>query len=657
MAAFLSPIDSAHAVVTATGPNSTPSVCNQVVGNELNVLAYRLAGGDCVIEFKNVGTTTWTVPAGVTSAWVVVVGGGGGGATRHAGGGGAGGFVEATSYTISGTIDVTVGGGGALASNGSDSRFYRDGEISVGSTGLIAKGGGRGDFTSTANANSIARAGEGGSGGGSAVPNPFTATISTPYGNTDPRGLGIQGTQTQRKLDGNSFTSNLFQAGRDGAEGGNVSYWAGGGGGGAGAPGNRGGGVNGNGRTGGNGGVGVETLVTGASRFLSGGGGGGGGVDESGNLYLAGSGGNGGGGNGSQGSSTASAGTANTGGGGGGGGLAFDGTSGTGAAGGSGIILVRYTPDVAGPTFSNGTSYNVAENTSPSTNIAMISVSESATISVNSGLDSALFNLIYVDSVTARIRFIASPNFESPQDIGTNNVYEISTRATDPSGNYTEQTISITVTNVNEPPTIINNSSNATSAYTQNENSSAVESFTATDIDAGTTLAWSISGADAGDFTINSTSGVLEFASTPDYEVATDSDLNNIYIVIVSVSDGALVDTQTLTVTITNLNESGSISAPSITGTAYKGVGITLTVNTNSPGKVRFFVGGKRIANCLARTTTGNYPLFTATCSWKPSNFGSQSVTAQLTPSNNSFTSAESAKASIWVFKKSGTRS
>ena len=77
------------AAVTATG--TSPSVCNQEVGNASNVAAYRLVGGDCVIEFKNTGSTTWTVPNGVTSVSLLVVGGGGGGAATTGSSGALGG--------------------------------------------------------------------------------------------------------------------------------------------------------------------------------------------------------------------------------------------------------------------------------------------------------------------------------------------------------------------------------------------------------------------------------------------------------------------------------------------------------------------------------------------------------------------------------------
>jgi hypothetical protein len=169
-------------------------------------------------------------------------------------------------------------------------------------------------------------------------------------------------------------------------------------------------------------------------------------------------------------------------------------------------------------------------------------------------------------------------------------------------------------------------------------------------------LSWSISGTDSAFFTINSSTGALTFIAAPDYEVADDAGNNNTYIVIVTVSDGALTDAQTLTVTITNVNEAGTISAPSVSGTAYKGITITITITTNAPGKVRFFVGGKRVANCLARPTTGNSPNYTATCPWKPTVQGKQFVSAQFTPSNLSFTAATSTQAVIWVFRRTNSR-
>jgi hypothetical protein len=325
-------------------------------------------------------------------------------------------------------------------------------------------------------------------------------------------------------------------------------------------------------------------------------------------------------------------------------------------SGGSGIVVAIYAYDTTAPSFTNSTTFSFQENTATSSNAATITVNESSTVSINSGNDSALFTVVVSDSVTVRIRFLSSPNFESPADVGTNNGYELSIRATDRVGNFANQSITISVTNVNEAPTITINSSNSTHAITQAENSTSVTTYTASDVDAGASLSFSISGTDAADFAINSSSGVLTFAANPDFESPADSDTNNLYVVVITVSDGALSDTQTLTVTITNANESASVSAPTVSGTINKGISTTITVTLNAAGKVRFFLGGKRISNCLARSTTGSYPNFSATCSWKPPVTGRQSLTASITPTDGSFSAATSPSTAVWVTKRANGR-
>ena len=79
---------------------------------------------------------------------------------------------------------------------------------------------------------------------------------------------------------------------------------------------------------------------------------------------------------------------------------------------------------------------------------------------------------------------------------------------------------------------------------------------TATDPDAGATRTYSITGgADAAKFTINATTGALTFITAPNFEAPTDAGGNNVYDVIVQVSDGTLTDTQAIAVTVTNVNE------------------------------------------------------------------------------------------------------
>jgi hypothetical protein len=81
-----------------------------------------------------------------------------------------------------------------------------------------------------------------------------------------------------------------------------------------------------------------------------------------------------------------------------------------------------------------------------------------------------------------------------------------------------------------------------------------------------------------------------------------------------------------------------------------------LTVTVNSPGNVRFLLSGKRIVGCLSRPTTGSYPNYTATCQWKPPVMGYQNLTAELTPSDVTFSRSTSAVGTFWVYKRTTLR-
>ena len=102
-----------------------------------------------------------------------------------------------------------------------------------------------------------------------------------------------------------------------------------------------------------------------------------------------------------------------------------------------------------------------------------------------SGTDASLFN---IDSSTGAITFKTSPDYESPSDNGGNNIYDITVTASD--GTLTNsKAVTITVTNVNEAPTVT-----SASSATVNENvTGTVYTVTGTDPDAGTTLSYSIS--------------------------------------------------------------------------------------------------------------------------------------------------------------------
>ena len=98
--------------------------------------------------------------------------------------------------------------------------------------------------------------------------------------------------------------------------------------------------------------------------------------------------------------------------------------------------------------------------------------------------------------------------------------------------------VAVTVTAVNDNTPVITSGATANVA----ENTTAVMTVAATDADLpAQTLSYSISGgADAARFTINAATGVLSFASAPDYENPADAGADNVYDVIVQASDGTL---------------------------------------------------------------------------------------------------------------------
>ncbi len=306
-------------------------------------------------------------------------------------------------------------------------------------------------------------------------------------------------------------------------------------------------------------------------------------------------------------------------------------------------------PTISGPSSATGatSAKSISENT---TAVHTFTANETVSWSV-SGTDSSFFSVNSNGDLT-----ITARNFEAPADNGANNTYIVDVNATDIAGRTKSQTLTVTITNVNEAPSVSNSSSVATRAMSQAENVITVDTYTATDPDSGSSLSWSLSGTDAADFTVNSLSGVLTFATAPDFEAPMDSDANNVYIFVVTVSDGTLSDTQTVTLTVTNASEITSISAPTVSGTINKGIPTTITVTMNVAGTVRFFVGGKRISTCKARATSGSYPNTSATCSWRPPITGRQVLTATLTPTDNTFSASTSAVTVVQVARRSTPR-
>ena len=144
----------------------------------------------------------------------------------------------------------------------------------------------------------------------------------------------------------------------------------------------------------------------------------------------------------------------------------------------------------------------------------------------------------------------ASGGLEPGQPVRSNGAARMTDGTTGP------MNVTVTVTPVNEPPTITTTSR---TSFTQPENRiSTLYTFRATDPEGGT-VTWSAAGPDGGDFTI--VGGALRFGTEPDFESPTGANGNE-YQVTVRAEDGqGNPDTLEVTVTVTAVDE-----GPEVTG-------------------------------------------------------------------------------------------
>lgn len=109
-------------------------------------------------------------------------------------------------------------------------------------------------------------------------------------------------------------------------------------------------------------------------------------------------------------------------------------------------------PDITAPTITSASAINLAENTAFS---HTLTANEAVTWTKTGGADAALFALVG-DNLS-----MTEKNFEAPVDVGANNTYIVQVTATDAALNATNQTITVTVTDVDESGTFPNEDTGA----------------------------------------------------------------------------------------------------------------------------------------------------------------------------------------------------
>ena len=201
-------------------------------------------------------------------------------------------------------------------------------------------------------------------------------------------------------------------------------------------------------------------------------------------------------------------------------------------------------------------SISYAENGTDAVGTYTTTGPDTATWSLD-GADAEGFNI----SSGGSLAFKTSPDFEAPADADTNNTYMVTVKAS-AGGEMEMMDVTVTVTNVDELGTL----SGPGSASHMENSTDAVATYTVSGGD-GSTINWSLDGADASQFMLDGTgmARMLKFKSAPDYEMprgAAMSDTNtntNTYMVTVKAEAGGVMEMVEVTVTVTDVSELGML--------------------------------------------------------------------------------------------------
>ena len=267
-------------------------------------------------------------------------------------------------------------------------------------------------------------------------------------------------------------------------------------------------------------------------------------------------------------------------------------------------VTITVTDENDPPQITGDTTFSYPENGTDAVHTYTATDPEKATIQWSlTGDDAGDFSI----SNTGELTFRASPDHEAPADTGANNIYEVTVQASD--GTHTGSLpVTVTVTNVNEPPVFAKDTDTRTIAENTEAGQDIGDAFTATDDDSAT-LTYTLEGADADSFQISSTTGQIktkpgvtyDHETKPSYSVTVKADDSN---------GGA--DTMDLTINVTDVNEAPEFPS---TETGARSIPENTETNTNIGGPVEATDPdvGDTLTYTLGGTDAGSFDIDTST--------------------------------------------
>ena len=224
---------------------------------------------------------------------------------------------------------------------------------------------------------------------------------------------------------------------------------------------------------------------------------------------------------------------------------------------------VREAPETnERPAFAATVEREVKENTAEGGNVgepvkATDADNDVLTYSLSGGADKDSFE---IDSASGQITVGAGTTLD--YEAGPRS-YAVEVMAADPFSESNTVMVTIMVTNVDEPPTLAHKAlllmGDSSVEYAEN-GTDAVATYTAVGPSLGD-VEWSLSGDDAGDFSIEG--GVLAFMESPDHDAPTDADMNNVYEITVTATKmqaedyegDPVAESLGVTITVTDVDE------------------------------------------------------------------------------------------------------
>ncbi len=189
-------------------------------------------------------------------------------------------------------------------------------------------------------------------------------------------------------------------------------------------------------------------------------------------------------------------------------------------------------PLIGGPSGDAGAASADVTVEEGSRTVTRLTSDEPVTWRIAGGDDQGQFDIAPDGTIT----FVSPPDFENPADSDRNNSYVLIVEAQDADGNVASQTITVTIANVDDtaPTVSVDGTSVAGSAvsFQVMEGEADVAEFGSDE-----PVTWAIvDGDDQGEFSIGN-NGHLHFRNAPDFEAPTDTNLDNIYVLVIEATD------------------------------------------------------------------------------------------------------------------------